>query len=62
LHAVATPYGQIRVKIGRLDGELVTLAPEYSDCREAARRAGVPLKEVQGAALCAAREALGVRR
>ena len=52
---VSTPYGEIRVKVGRLEGEAVTLAPEYADCRAAAARAGVPLKEVQAAALCAAR-------
>jgi uncharacterized protein (DUF111 family) len=36
------------------DGEARNLAPEFEDCRAAAARAGVPLKEVQQAALKAA--------
>lgn len=36
----------IRVKIGRIKGKTVNVAPEYSDCAEAARRTGLPLKEI----------------
>ncbi|MGH9472192.1 MAG: nickel insertion protein [Terriglobales bacterium] len=46
---VATPYGPIRVK---RSGD--KLAPEYEDCRAAARRAGVPLRQVVQAAAAAA--------
>lgn len=48
---VRTPYGSIRVKIGRLDGEAVQEWPEYEDCAAAARRHSAPLKCVQQAAL-----------
>jgi hypothetical protein len=48
---VDTPYGPIRVKIAMTPAGTVTTAPEYDDCLEAARRAGVPLREVYAAAL-----------
>ena len=47
---VETPLGQVRVKLGRLNGELVQSAPEYESCREVAAKAGVPLKAVYTAA------------
>ncbi len=43
---VITPYGPIRVKLGFLGEEPVTISPEYEDCREAARSSGIPLKEI----------------
>jgi len=52
---VATPYGKLRVKLARQEGRPVNVAPEYEDCREAAARCGVPLKEVYAAAEEAAR-------
>jgi uncharacterized protein (TIGR00299 family) protein len=55
LRVVDTPYGEVRVKVGWFGGQAVTLSPEYEDCRSIARKTGVPLKEVQAAALCAAR-------
>ncbi len=48
---VSTPYGQVTVKLGRLDGEIVQVAPEYESCRQAAETAKVPLKQVYSAAL-----------
>lgn len=36
----------IRVKIATREGRVVNIAPEYSDCAEAARQGGLPLKEV----------------
>jgi len=48
---VETPYGAIRVKVGRRGGRLVTASPEFEDCRAAAERAGVPLREVMAAAM-----------
>ena len=47
---VETPLGQVRVKLGRLNGELVQAAPEYESCRDVAAKAGVPLKDVYAAA------------
>jgi uncharacterized protein (TIGR00299 family) protein len=52
---VSTPFGPIRMKIGSLDGEDFTAAPEYEDCRAAAEKAGVPVREVRDAALAAGR-------
>ncbi len=53
--SVDTPYGSIRVKRATTaDGLARNLAPEFEDCRAAAERANVPLKEVQQAALRAA--------
>jgi uncharacterized protein (TIGR00299 family) protein len=51
--AVSTAYGEIRVKVGELDGEVMNAAPEFEDCRAAAVRCEVPLKVVQQAALAA---------
>ena len=50
---VATPYGDIRVKIGTRDGEELNAAPEFEDCRAAAQKHGVPVKQVMQAALAA---------
>jgi uncharacterized protein (TIGR00299 family) protein len=47
---VDTRLGQVRVKLGRLNGELVQAAPEYESCRDVAAKAGVPLKAVYAAA------------
>jgi pyridinium-3,5-bisthiocarboxylic acid mononucleotide nickel chelatase len=51
VRAVQTPYGQVDVKIGRLDGTPVQIAPEFDSCRELADRAHVPLKQVYEAAI-----------
>ena len=50
---VATPYGEVRVKVGRLGGEVMGAHPEYEDCAARARERGVPVKEVLAAALAA---------
>lgn len=50
---VETEFGPVRIKIARLDGEVVNAAPEYEDCRAAAERAGAPLAAVQAAASAA---------
>lgn len=53
--SVDTPYGSIRLKRATtVEGEARNLAPEFEDCRAAAERAGVPVKDVQQAALRAA--------
>lgn len=53
---VATPYGEIEVKIGRRNGRILTRSPEYESCRRAAAEAGVPVKTVYAAALRALEE------
>jgi pyridinium-3,5-bisthiocarboxylic acid mononucleotide nickel chelatase len=44
--SVATPLGPIRVKVARLNGHILNIAPEYEDCQKAAIQHGVPLKQV----------------
>jgi uncharacterized protein (DUF111 family) len=47
--SVATPWGEVRVKI-KLLGEREIVAPEYEDCARLARQAGIPLRQVYEAA------------
>jgi uncharacterized protein (TIGR00299 family) protein len=58
---VATRYGSVAVKIGSLDGEAVSVAPEYEECARVARETGVPLREIYEEALRLARAELGGR-
>ena len=46
----------VRVKLARLDGRVVNVAPEHDDCAAVARATGAPVKSVWAAALAAARE------
>jgi uncharacterized protein (TIGR00299 family) protein len=50
---VETRYGPIDVKVARLNGHVLTLMPEYEQCREAARAARVPLRVVEDEARAA---------
>lgn len=56
---VATRNGLVRVKIGRFEGNTVTVAPEFEDCVKVAREAGVPAREVYEEATRLGREAIG---
>jgi hypothetical protein len=47
---VKTRFGDVPVKLGRLNGKVVQAAPEYEACRKLAERARVPLKAVYAAA------------
>jgi len=53
LEPVETPYGTVRVKVGRLGGEVMGAHPEYEDCAARARERSVAVKEVMTAALVA---------
>jgi uncharacterized protein (TIGR00299 family) protein len=46
--------GEVRVKIGRLDGRVVNVAPEHDDCAGIARRTKRPVKSVWAEALARA--------
>ncbi len=50
---VSTEYGEIRMKVGSLSGAVLNVAPEFEDCRAAAVQYGVPVKQVQQAAMSA---------
>jgi uncharacterized protein (TIGR00299 family) protein len=52
---VATAFGTIRIKIGEREGDVITAAPEYEDCKKAAAGHGVPLRSVHEAALASYR-------
>jgi len=43
---VETPWGQVRIKIGSMNGTVTNYAPEYEDCRRIAAENHVPLKQV----------------
>ncbi len=47
---------EVRVKLGRLDGRLLNVAPEHDDCARVARLVGAPVKSIWAAALAAAEE------
>jgi uncharacterized protein (TIGR00299 family) protein len=47
---VNTEYGDVKVKIGKLNGKTVQAAPEFESCKKLAEEAGVPLKDVYEAA------------
>jgi len=51
--SVETRYGTLPVKVGKLGGEIVNVAPEYEACRQAAVAHEVPLKRVFAAAIAA---------
>lgn len=51
---VETPFGTVRIKLGRWAGRLQTATPEYGDCLRLAREKNVPLKNVHAAASAAA--------
>jgi uncharacterized protein (TIGR00299 family) protein len=53
--SVVTPYGEVRIKLGSRNGEVLNAAPEFEDCRAAAAKHNVPLKLVQQAAIAAYR-------
>ncbi len=51
---VTTRFGELSVKVGYLDGQVASIAPEYEDCLKVAEKHGVPMKAVYSAALAAA--------
>jgi len=48
---VATAFGDVRIKISRVNGRILHVAPEYEDCRKLAVEKGVPLQRVISEAL-----------
>ena len=53
----ATPWGEVRVKVGARGGRDLVRTPEYEDCARAADAAGVAPRQVYEAALAALRPA-----
>lgn len=44
--SVRTKWGDVRVKVGKLEGRITSISPEYEDCRKIAKDKGIPIKEV----------------
>ena len=44
--SVSTRFGEIRIKVGSMNGTVTSYAPEYEDCRRIAVEKKVPLKTV----------------
>lgn len=49
--SVATEYGDVRVKVSRVNGRISHAAPEFEDCKRIASEKNVPLQRVIGEAL-----------
>ena len=49
--SVDTPFGAIRIKVARRNGETLNASPEFDDCIRIAAAAGQPVKDVQAAAM-----------
>lgn len=47
---VETPFGEVRMKISRMNGSVLNATPEYEDCQRLAAEKGIPLKQVIAAA------------
>jgi len=48
---VQTPFGAVRFKVARRNGEVLNASPEFDDCARIAAECGTPLKDVQAAAV-----------
>ena len=46
MQTVSTLWGEVRLKIGKQDGIIINVAPEYEDCKAIAANYGVALKAV----------------
>lgn len=53
---VETRFGELRIKVGRLDGKIISAAPEFEDCRAAAQAHHAGVREVMDAARLAWQE------
>ncbi len=56
---VETRFGKVTVKVGKLGGRVITVAPEFEDCRRLAEENDVTLKSVYAAALAGAQMLVG---
>jgi uncharacterized protein (TIGR00299 family) protein len=57
IESVATPWGEVRIKIGIRQGIEVQASPEFEDCRRIAEACSLPVKQVMEAAMRAYRSA-----
>lgn len=50
---VKTKYGEVEVKLGKLNGQSVQASPEFESCRKLAETTSTPLKDIYAAAISA---------
>lgn len=55
---VETPWGKVRIKVARLEGKIVSAAPEYEDCKRLANQHNLPVREIYDTAKALAWEAM----
>jgi len=48
---VDTPFGAVRIKVARRNGEVLNASPEFEDCVRIAAETGRPVKDVHAAAM-----------
>jgi pyridinium-3,5-bisthiocarboxylic acid mononucleotide nickel chelatase len=48
---VETPFGTVRCKVARRNGQVVNASPEFDDCVRVATERGIPVKDVHAAAV-----------
>ena len=56
---VTTSFGDVQCKVSAFDGKIVSITPEYEDCRRLAEKNSVPLKAVWQEALTKQTDRLG---
>jgi len=49
--SVSTDFGDVRIKVSRVNGRILHVSPEYDDCRKLAVEKNVPLQRVISEAL-----------
>ncbi|MFH1126664.1 MAG: nickel pincer cofactor biosynthesis protein LarC [archaeon] len=57
---VKTKYGAVSVKVGRANGVVKVVSPEYRDCKKVADEYGVPLRDVYDLVKALARDDIGL--
>ena len=62
METVETPYGAVRFKVARRGNEILNASPEFDDCVRLAAERGVPIKDVQAAAIKAREQPPSSRR
>jgi len=56
LKPLKTSFGIIKIKVGRLDGKIIQATPEFEDCKNAARKNKIPVKNVYESSLAIAQK------
>ena len=52
---VRTEFGDVTIKLGMKEGQVIQVAPEFESCRAASEQSGQPLRAIYEAALAAYR-------